>query len=227
MLQVELADIKAFEESLYDRFLSSPVQMVSVMEEGVRNYVREKKHEVGEEGDHQWHVTVVSGEEPIGLREISSRTVSRLVVVRGIVISTSKPYIKARRLKIQCKHCTHTQFIDLVPGEEPFIPRMCAGQTGEKCPHDPYHPLPDSEVIDVRTLRLQEILSDLPTGEIARTYQLVADRSNVSKCVPGHRVKVTGVMCLSDMKSQNLSKGYIYVCGIQRVTDRSNSKCTD
>ena len=43
---------------------------------------------------------------------------------------------------------------------------------------------------------------------------LVADRKNVSHCVPGDRVKITGVMLVNDAKYEQLSKGYLYVLGI-------------
>lgn len=57
----------------------------------------------------------------------------------------------------------------------------------------------------------------MPTGEIARTYALVADRDHVSKCVPGDRVVITGIMFVQELKTENLSKGYIYVTGIEKV----------
>jgi DNA replicative helicase MCM subunit Mcm2 (Cdc46/Mcm family) len=62
----------------------------------------------------------------------------------------------------------------------------------------------------------------VPTGEIARTYSLVVDRDNVSRCVPGDRVRITGIMFVYELKSENLSKGYIYVTGIEKIKERSN-----
>lgn len=74
--------------------------------------------------------------------------------------------------------------------------------------------MPDSEVIDTQSMKIQENPEDVPTGEIARTYSLVADRQNVGKCVPGDRVRITGIMYVQEMKYENLSKGYLYVTGI-------------
>lgn len=62
----------------------------------------------------------------------------------------------------------------------------------------------------------------MPTGEIARTYSLIADRNNVSRCVPGDRVRITGIMFVNDMKTENLSKGYMYITGIQKLKARSS-----
>ena len=70
-----------------------------------------------------------------------------------------------------------------------------------KCPKDSFVALPTSEVIDCQNLRIQENPDEVPAGEVARTYMLVADRKNVSHCVPGDRVKVTGVMLVNDAKT--------------------------
>lgn len=43
----------------------------------------------------------------------------------------------------------------------------------------------------------------------------------MGKCVPGDRVRITGVMYVQEMKVDNLSKGYIYVTGIQKQKERS------
>ena len=136
-------------------------------------------------------------------------------VISGIIISTTKPYIKASKLKIQCRICGNTKSIDLQPGQWPFVPSFCEGIQGvtQKCPKDSFVAVPTNDVIDTQNLRIQQFPDQVPTGEVARTYNLVADRRNVAMCVPGDRVKVTGVMLVNEVKGQQLSKGYIYVTG--------------
>jgi len=41
-------------------------------------------------------------------------------------------------------------------------------------------------------------------------------------CVPGDRVKVTGVMLVNEVKGEQLSKGYIYVTGFQKLNERTD-----
>jgi DNA replication licensing factor MCM5 len=67
----------------------------------------------------------------------------------------------------------------------------------------------------------------VPTGEVARTYSLVVDRRNVSKCVPGDRVRITGVMLVNDLKTEQLSRGYMYVTGIQKTKERAEINYTE
>ena len=83
--------------------------------------------------------------------------VSRLFVVSGIIISATKPYIKASRLKIQCKACSNVKTIDLQPGQWPYVPSYCEGQAGrtQRCPKDSFVALPTSEVMDSQSLKIQ------------------------------------------------------------------------
>jgi len=49
----------------------------------------------------------------------------------------------------------------------------------------------------------------------------------VGKCVPGDRVRITGIMYVQEMKNDNLSKGYLYVTGIEKLKERSNFQYSD
>ena len=91
------------------------------------------------------------------MREINSSLVSKIFVVSGIIISTTKPYIKASKLKLRCRNCMATKIIDLAPGQFPYVPTICSGQQnmGQKCPNDPFVAMPDSEVIDAQSMRIQ------------------------------------------------------------------------
>lgn len=107
-----------------------------------------------------------SDDHPIKIREIKSGLVSKLFVVSGIIISTTKPYIKASRLKIQCRVCGNTKSIDLQPGQWPFVPSFCEGIQGvtQKCPKDSFVAVPTTDVIDTQNLRIQEFPDEVPTG---------------------------------------------------------------
>jgi hypothetical protein len=46
---------------------------------------------------------------------------------------------------------------------------------------------------------------------------MIADRYNVSKCVPGDRVRITGIMIVGESKAETISKGSFYVTGIEKL----------
>lgn len=50
-----------------------------------------------------------------------------------------------------------TKTIELTPGQYPYVPTLCLGQSGinQKCPNDPFVAMPDSIVIDAQNLKIQ------------------------------------------------------------------------
>ena len=138
------------------------------MEEAVKSYVIERKNEFSNyDGTSPWQVCIVSDENAKKLREIESKCVNTNFVISGIIISCTKPYIKASILKIKCKSCDLVRTISLAPGQYPSFPTMCPGQNepNKKCPPDPYDALPgESIVIDTQSLKIQENPEEIPTG---------------------------------------------------------------
>lgn len=45
ILKVNISDLRSFDEQLYDHLTTSPLDVLSVMEEGVKKYLREKSEE--------------------------------------------------------------------------------------------------------------------------------------------------------------------------------------
>jgi len=109
---------------------------------------------------------LVSDENIKKIRDINSSLVSKIFVINGIIISSTKPYIKASKLKLKCRNCQAIKVIELSPGQNPYVPTYCTGIAGnnQKCPTDPFVAMPDSEVIDVQSMKIQENPEDVPTG---------------------------------------------------------------
>lgn len=157
-LTLNLSDLKQSNEKEYETFISKPLEILGVMEEAVKAYINERIHEFPKyDGVNPWQVCIISDEHPKRLREIESRFVNSLFVVSGIIISCTKPYIKAEVLKLKCRNCECTRTIRLAPGQYPSIPRICTGDGSQrsKCPPDPFVPMPESQVIDTQSLKIQ------------------------------------------------------------------------
>jgi DNA replication licensing factor MCM5 len=203
VLGVEVSDLRNYDEQLYEKLDASPLEVLKIMEGAVRSYLKEHRDEFPVNKDEEWQVLLRSDDNALKIRDIKSNLVSRMFVISGIIISCTKPFIKASKLKIQCKSCMSNKTIELAPGQYPYVPSFCEGVAGhaQKCPKDSFVALPTSEVIDAQHMKIQEFPEDVPVGEVARTYSLVLDRRNVSKCTPGDRVRITGVMMVHDMKT--------------------------
>ena len=213
---------------MYERLAHHPIDSLKLMEKAVESYLKEYQSEYHCKEVSEWQVVLRSDDHPVQIRSIKSHMISKMFVVSGIIISTTKPYIKASSLKVQCRNCGKVKHIEVAPGQYPYVPSYCEGEAGQqqKCPKDTFVARPDSNVIDCQNLKIQEFPEDIPTGEVARTYSLIADRKNVSVCVPGDRVRVTGVMLVNDLKGDHLSKGYLYVTGFEKVKDRAEINYT-
>lgn len=122
------------------------MEILKVMEDGIKTYVREKTEEFPNAKQDEWQVAIRSDELPKKIRDINSGLVSKIFVISGIIISTTKPYIKASKLKLKCRNCMNIRIVDLAPGQFPYVPTICSGQPGvsEKCPNDPFVAMPDS-----------------------------------------------------------------------------------
>ncbi len=146
VLPIEITHLNAFDEQLYEKLSYNPLEILKVMEGALKSYLKERKNEYSYSRDEEWQVVLRSDDNPIKIRDIKSSMVSRMFVVSGIIISSTKPYIKASKLKIQCKNCLTMKTIELAPGQFPYVPSFCEGQAGhnQKCPKDSYMAMPDS-----------------------------------------------------------------------------------
>lgn len=94
--------------------------------------MQERLDEYPLETNEEWQVVLRSDDHPIRIRDIKSSMVSKMFVVSGIIISTTKPFIKASRLKLQCKSCSNHKTIELQPGQWPYVPTYCEGTGGRQ-----------------------------------------------------------------------------------------------
>ena len=172
------------------------------------------------------HVTISSNEIPRSVRGLSSKDVSRLVCIPGIVIAASRAKAKASVVAIQCQQCKNMRMLQIPPGYGGAqMPRVCeAGQNNgmnndnnnnnggadenqnqnqqrRGCGIDPYVMVPEkSKFVDQQSLKLQENPEEVPAGEMPRTMMLCVDRKLVQKIAPGTRVTICGVYTIGSGK---------------------------
>lgn len=171
--------------------------------------------------------------QPKNIRELDSSTVNQLIIITGIIVSSSKSLIKTSECVVQCRNCGNIKKIQVNGGFEQIqIPRTCdnarlPAEAKEKCPLDSYIVVPEkSKFIDVQTLKIQEAPEMIPVGEIPRTYLLYCDRYLVNKVIPGTRLIVIGIQCVDERNhkssSSNNEKGS-YIRVIQFIPENKKS----
>ena len=173
-----------------------------------------------------FQITLSSSRQPITIRQLLSSQVSRVVMIPGIVIASSKVKAKATTVVAQCKGGQATRQIPVRAGfGGASLPRKCEEprQPGEApCPVDPYSIMPERcKYIDMQTWKLQEAPEMVPTGEMPRSVMLAVDRKLVDKAIPGNRVTVTGIMSIMSNAGKGGPGGvairtpYLQVLGIR------------
>ncbi|XP_045478337.1 DNA replication licensing factor Mcm5 isoform X1 [Harmonia axyridis] len=235
-LEVNIEDLRSFDETLADKLTKQPSEFLALFEEAARDVADEltAPRPKGEEEVEDIQIMLTSDANPSNLRDLKSEAVSHLVKIPGIIVSASGIRAKATRITLQCRSC-HNILPNLTvkPGLEGYImPRTCnTEQAGRpKCPQDPYFVMPDKcKCVDFQTLKLQELPDGIPQGEIPRHVPLYCDRYLCDKVVPGNRVSVLGIFSIRkvtkpsrdgrDKAITGVRSSYMRVVGIQLSSD--------
>lgn len=221
ILEVDIEDISAFDENLFQLILSNTSEALDELDKGASEVC-----EMLTKIKISFQVSLTSQQRPISLRELASDLVGQLIVVPGIVLSVSKPSTKITFVVARCRSCghryTHNQDAGLNGVD---LPRICQGpqQVGrrEKCPLDPFVIIPEEcQYIDQQNLKIQERPEDVPTGEMPRTISAVLDKYLVDKVTPGSRMVLVGIFSVYGKKN-NVAVRNSYIRGIGVVIDHS------
>ena len=208
-LEVDLDHVMAWDDALADDLQERPAFHLPHFEQAALEAAKSMDILDPEALDMpSFQITLMSTKKRITIRELVSSQVSRVVIIPGIVISSSKVKAKATKIFAQCKGCQTTTQVPVRAGfGGANLPRKCAQvrQPGEApCPLDPYAIVPEKcQYVDMQTWKLQEAPEMVPTGEMPRSVMLSVDRNLVDKAIPGNRVTVTGIMSIMS----NVGKG--------------------
>ncbi|OMJ78672.1 hypothetical protein SteCoe_21479 [Stentor coeruleus] len=221
IIEVDIEDISAFDENLFQLILSNTTEALEELDKGASEVC-----ELLTQQKFQFQVSLISQQRPISLRELTSDLVGQLIVVPGIVVAVSKPQTKVVLVVARCRTCgsKFSQTVD--PGFSGVdMPRVCQGfqQVGrrEKCPLDPYVVIPDECMyIDQQTLKLQERPEDVPTGEMPRTVTAILDKYLVDRVTPGSRITLVSIFAVYGKKT-NVALRNSYLRGIGVVVDHT------
>ncbi|EKX46259.1 MCM5 DNA replication licensing minichromosome maintenance protein 5 [Guillardia theta CCMP2712] len=214
-LEVNLDDLMTFNPKLNDALREKPAELMPIFERAARDVYASMLVGRREEGDTPPDVQVID--------------YSKLVHIQGIVISASKPRVKATMITLQCKSCKKLVNVLVKPGLHGCsFPRACEGNPGadlqQKCPLDPFQVLSDrSKYVDLQTLKIQELPEQVPTGEMPRHITVTLDRHLVGRVVPGAVISAAGIFTILNQKPRQASASsvrvpYLRALGIMEVS---------
>lgn len=167
------------------------------------------------------------------IRNLTSENINKMIVVPGIITSTGKTSVRARRAFFTCTNCGHEKEVEVPLGISVVrAPGICdmqkaPGMDKSNCGIGSYVMNTDKcDFVDQQILKLQEAPELIPTGEMPRTVMLTCDRQLTDKCTPGNRVKVVGILTITKAQTNNadtssrggvrnhVQRSYIKVLGI-------------
>lgn len=124
VLTIDLEDLNAFDNELFRAIKRNPDDTLLQFEAGARKAFAHLHPEGTVVPEFQ--VSLHSSQLPISLRELHSDLIGRLLVIPGIIVSATKPQVKAKTVVAQCKGCQEKITIPVAKGFSGVqLPRNC------------------------------------------------------------------------------------------------------
>ncbi|PRT53633.1 DNA replication licensing factor mcm5 [Wickerhamiella sorbophila] len=246
LLEVNMGHVLLYNEDLGQRIVEEPAEILPLFEAAAKDVAKRiaftSEDEQQETIIPSIQVVLSSDANPLSIRDLTARHISKLVRIPGIVISASSLSSKATVVQLMCRNCRHLLRHDVSGGFSGLqLPRKCqgapiSGADRNDCPPDPYVVVHDkSQFIDQQVLKLQESPEMVPVGEMPRHVLLTVDRNLCNRAVPGSRCTVLGIYSIYQNKVKAggavaIRNPYIRVVGIS-VTggeeERNNARFTE
>lgn len=241
LLVIDMDDLRAFDESLRDSLCRNPREIINLFESAVQKVLLSLVAGLSKDlaGIPHIQIQLKNFARFTSIRKLSASHVSRLVCLRGIVVSAGRSRIKATQLTLWCRNCKAAKKIPCSAGFGIVkLPRKCdtayTPDVGHaRCPIDPYIIIADSSLyVDQQRLKLQENPEEVPTGEMPRSLTLACDRYLVDSVKPGTRICVIGIYTTYEAKQANKREQagitetgvrvpYLHVLGIEQENEAS------
>ena len=219
--------ISSYDESLGQLLIDEPSRILKIFEESAYEFAKEMNEDAP-----LIQVQIVSSERPTKIREINSNCIGKMVIVPGLVISTSPVIPKAVQITAVCSSCGDKLLINCENGGFQ-LPRKCQRQSekaggppsaGGSCPLDPYVVLPDySKFSDFQFLKIQESPEDVPPGEMPRHIAASVDRALSNSTIPGTKKMFVAIYEMQSTKN-NIQKPILRVIGLMDTNNQSEAE---
>jgi len=131
-LRVNIRDLNAFDEQLHNAFATNPTEYIKVFESAIQTIYRVDYYDENNlemEPCPKFQLQIHSDENPVMIRDLQSNLVGKLICVPGIITSTSKSNIRARKCVYTCTNCGHEKVVELNFGlARAIAPAICEQQ---------------------------------------------------------------------------------------------------
>lgn len=212
-LTVAVEHVILFDPYLADDLKRRPTETVPLFEKAAtkvaQQVARDKSNELGDLFP-TIQIILTMNTNPISIRRLGAKHISRLVKMPAIVVNASSLTSKAVVVQLMCRNCRHTMRMDVPGGLSALqMPKKCQAapvsgkSVNDDCPPNPYVIVHDKSIfIDQQVLKLQESPEMIPVGELPRNILATVDRALTNLAVPGSRCMCVGVYSIYQSKGR-------------------------
>ena len=188
-IEIDYQDLEQFNPKMADMLRDDSEEVLKAFNQAAFNVLKDHHFDYSEEVKDKVTVRIKNFINKIGVREINTDIISKLITVSGMVVRTSEVKPLAKRLVYICPN-DDTQHEARVEGLEIIKPTECI-----ECGNKKLELRPElSEFIDFQFVRLQELPEDLPAGQLPHYVEVIVKGNLVDVSRPGDRVLLTGTI---------------------------------
>ena len=189
-LIVDYDDLFRYRDSLASRLLLEPDEVLDSFDKAALETLRiENKDFADKIRKEDLKVRVRGLPDKLGLRNITTEHLDKLIEITGLVVRTSE----LKPLAVNAAFVCQKEHITYVPQTGPLLkkPTRCM-----ECEETRNFELSEKDTvfIDYQIIRLQELPEELPPGQLPQAFDvdLTTDMVNVAR--PGDRITLTGII---------------------------------
>ena len=207
---INLDHLRAFDQqrnlNLTKDIITKPREFLDPLQEAVREFAREIR--LNAPKDFSIGITGPIGDHYVSPRNLTSRFLSHIVCLEGIVTKTSLVNPKLLQTVQYCEKTNQYHrrtFKDATNLNE--LPTRLAIPTEDSDGNKLEIEFGFCEFIDHQILTIQERPETAPAGQMPRSCDVIADRDLADMCKPGDRVKIYGVYKVLTNRVQGIASG--------------------
>lgn len=200
-LDVDMEDIKEFDEELYEDIIELPEFLIYNAEECLKeNY--DNMDGVNEDTSVRFY----NLEDSLMVKDIREEDMNNMVEIDGIISKTTSVRPRASVLHFKCRSCSWET--DIVQDrEEPLYPEVCGGEDCGNSSQSKFKLIPDkSKKTNFQKLKLQEPPEKISGGENTEKMNVLVHGDLAGEMKPGKRVKISGIL-RSKMHTKGVTRG--------------------
>jgi len=190
-LEVDYNDLDTMYPEIAEELREKPDEVLEAFNTALMQVLQDHHYDYSQEKDvkDKVKIRIKNFILKLGMREVNSDVIGKLVTVSGLVVRTSEVRPLAKKLAYKCNECGG--LVEALLKDLTIVkPTQCTSCNNKKLELVPE----SSEFIDFQYVRLQELPEDLPAGQLPHYIEVIVKDNLVNISRPGDRVLFTGVV---------------------------------